>query len=93
VLFTKYYAKATYNTSNSIKFLDFEGNVVNVKSYNAGNYLQFQVPDSDLIVKIDFLPIPKYNVSVTSKNGVVYRTNSERNPPGGQRIRGKAWLW
>ena len=67
-------------TSASINFYDLEGNPVTVKSYNSGNYLQFQVPDSDLIVKIDFLPIPKYNVSVTSKNGVVYRTNSERNP-------------
>lgn len=66
-------------TSSSIKFFDLEGNPIDVKSYNAGNYLQFQVPNSDLIVQIDFAEIPKFNVMISSKNGVVYRTNAERS--------------
>ena len=67
-------------TKDSIKFLDLQGNEVNVKSYNAGNYLQFQVPDTDLIVQIDFKVIPQFSVNTTAENGEVYQTNATRNP-------------
>ena len=67
-------------TKNSIKFLDSKGNIVNVKSYNSGNYLQFQVPDTDLVVYVDFKVIPQYDVTINAQNGEVYQTNSSRDP-------------
>jgi hypothetical protein len=67
-------------SSSSIKFLDPEGNEVNVRSYNSGNYLQFQVPDTDLVVQINFSVIPQFEVEMKSENGFIYRTNSTRNP-------------
>ena len=66
--------------SENIKFYDLEGNPVTVKYYNSGNYLQFQVPNSDLIVQIEFTAIPVFNITMSSKNGLIYRTNAERSP-------------
>lgn len=67
-------------TTESIKFKDENGNRVDVKTAMLGNFFQFQVPNMNITVEIEFKAIPTYNVSVSSKNGVVYRTNSERSP-------------
>jgi hypothetical protein len=67
-------------TSDSIKFLDEEGNVIDVQSGMLGNFFQFKVPTSNLNIEIEFKRIPQYSVSVSSKNGIVYQTNAERSP-------------
>ena len=73
-------------TADSIKFYDENGNKVDVLNGLQGNYFQFQVPNINLTIQIDFKEIPQYGVSVSSKNGVVYQTNVDRSSYRGETV-------
>lgn len=67
-------------TKDSIKFIDGSGKVVNVKYSLDGNFLVFLMPEYDVTVYINFFIIPQFKINISVENGIVYQTNSTRDP-------------
>ena len=74
-------------TNESIVFKSKEGNILTNVVYSLkGNFLQIKMPDYSFTVEVKFYKIPQFDVKINASNGVIYRTNSLRNPFRGENL-------
>jgi hypothetical protein len=74
-------------TNESIVFKSKEGNILTNVVYSLkGNFLQIKMPDYSFNVEVKFYKIPQFDVKINASNGVIYRTNSLRNPFRGENV-------
>ncbi len=71
---------------DSYEFLNAEGGKEDVTRIKVGNVVRFEMPDKDVILKVVFSLIPKFNVTASCENGEIYRTNAQRLPYRGESV-------